>query len=93
MNGLRQAGIEGFRLRALHNLWVLLEEAREVTARLRNGSYPAWYETHLDNTIYLPLIRRAVAWRFGDRVYRDDTSSSPEATPEPERITHRGDAG
>lgn len=93
MNGLRQAGLEGFRLRALHNLWVLLEEAREVTARLSNGSYPAWYETHLDNTIYLPLIRRAVAWRFGDRVYRDDTPSSPEATPEPERIAHRGDAG
>lgn len=57
---LQASGRDGFSHRATHNLWVLLEEAALVEQRLADGSYPGWYEEHLDNTIYLPLIRQAL---------------------------------
>ena len=25
-----------------------------------NGSYPTWYQSHLDNSIYLPLIQQTL---------------------------------
>lgn len=62
--GLQAGGSSGFCNRATHNLWTLLEESREIQAHLSDNSYPDWYLTHLDNTIYLPLIRQLVAGRL-----------------------------
>lgn len=56
--GLKAKGMQGFCNRATHNLWVLLEESREIQAHLANGTYATWYSTHLDNSIYLPLIEQ-----------------------------------
>jgi len=64
--GLRANGLAGFCNRATHNLWVLLKEAGEVAAHLNNWTYAEWFATHLDNTIYLPLIRQALALRDGN---------------------------
>lgn len=61
--GLKASALTGFCNRATHNLWVLLEEAQAIETRLADGTYSAWYEGHLDNSIYLPLIRRALALR------------------------------
>lgn len=61
--GLRARGLAGFCNRAAHNLAVLLDEARAIERRLAEGSYEDWFEDHLDNSIYLPLIRRALSHR------------------------------
>lgn len=63
VDGLKATALAGFCNRATHNLWVLLEETREVERRLADSSYASWYESHLNNSIYLPLVRRALASR------------------------------
>lgn len=54
--GLQAGGSAGFCNRATHNLWTLLEEVRQIEDHLAADSYHSWYGTHLDNTIYRPLI-------------------------------------
>ncbi|MDJ1176942.1 hypothetical protein [Roseofilum capinflatum] len=59
LEGLRASGGYGFYNRATHNLWVLLEEARQIEEHLNIiGDYQTWYLEHLDNTIYRPLIQK-----------------------------------
>jgi 7-cyano-7-deazaguanine tRNA-ribosyltransferase len=58
IEGLRGGGIAGFCNRATHNLWTLLREAEQAEARLADGSYDGWYPSHLNNSVYLPLVRR-----------------------------------
>ena len=58
--GLQESGGAGFWNRATHNLWILLEEARLIEENLVVGTYKDWYVTHLDNTIYRPLIEQIV---------------------------------
>ncbi|MGH2517880.1 MAG: hypothetical protein ACRDHP_19715 [Ktedonobacterales bacterium] len=58
--GLKASGTDGFCNRATHNLWTLLDEARQIEDHLTSGTYVAWYPSHLDNTIYRPLIDQAV---------------------------------
>lgn len=60
ITGLRASGRAGFDHRATHNLWVLLQEAAAVETHLRDGSYAEWHTGHLDNSIYLPLIRETL---------------------------------
>jgi hypothetical protein len=55
---LQATGIRGFSHRATHNLWTLIEEARQINAHLTDGSYRTWYRDHLDNSIYLPLVEQ-----------------------------------
>lgn len=64
--GLQAGGSVGFCNRATHNLWTLLEETTEIEAHLADGTYADWYLTHLDNTIYLPLIKRLVDALLGE---------------------------
>jgi hypothetical protein len=63
LDGLKAVGRTGFDHRATHNLWVVLREATQVAARLADGTYAAWYSSHLDNSIYLPLVRETLAVR------------------------------
>lgn len=63
LGGLQAGGSAGFCHRATHNLWTLLEETAEIKNHLADGSYSDWYVRHLDNTIYLPLIKRLVDTR------------------------------
>ncbi len=58
--GLKANLIQGFCNRATHNLWVLLEENREIQKRIDDGTYPSWYKNHLDNSTYFTLIRQLV---------------------------------
>lgn len=58
LDGLKANLVHGFRNRATHNLWVLLEEARLIQEHLIAGDYKNWYSTHLDNTLYQPLIKQ-----------------------------------
>lgn len=53
---LESGGVQGAVHRAAHNLWVLLEEAAAIEEHRATGTYRAWYQQHLDNTIYRPLI-------------------------------------
>lgn len=57
LSGLQSSGIEGFCNRATHNLWVLLEETQQVLEHIQNDAYETWYEAHLDNSVYRPLIK------------------------------------
>jgi 7-cyano-7-deazaguanine tRNA-ribosyltransferase len=50
----------GFYNRATHNLWVLLEEINWIDEKIKSGTYADAYVTHLDNTIYRPLIDKLV---------------------------------
>lgn len=50
----------GFCNRATHNLWVILEEVKLIEKHIADGSYSEWYPTHLDNTVYRPLIDQLV---------------------------------
>jgi queuine/archaeosine tRNA-ribosyltransferase len=54
--GLTASKLEGFCHRATHNLWTLLEEARQIEAHLSGGTYLTWYPSHVVNPIYRPLI-------------------------------------
>ncbi len=63
IDGLKAGGQDGFCNRATHNLWTLLEEVSQIEQHLATGTYRDWYTTHLDNTIYRPLIDRLVAAR------------------------------
>lgn len=54
--GLQASGIDGFCNRATHNLWTLLEETRQIEDHLNQGTYETWYQEHIDNSIYRPLI-------------------------------------
>jgi len=59
LKGLKASGGDGFYNRATHNLWVLLEEARQIEEHLNViGDYETWYLEHLDNTTYRPLIHK-----------------------------------
>lgn len=61
LDGLKMSGGNGFYNRATHNLWVLLEEARQIEEHLNIiGDYEIWYQEHLDNTIYRPLIKELI---------------------------------
>jgi len=64
ITGLKARGTEGFCNRATHNLWVLLEEAEWISKRLKAGTYKRCYRRRLDNTIYTPLIKQALAQRI-----------------------------
>jgi 7-cyano-7-deazaguanine tRNA-ribosyltransferase len=57
-HGLKADGLSGFCNRATHNLWVLLEEARWMEKHLGADTYAANYRRRLDNSTYLPLIKR-----------------------------------
>ncbi len=59
--GLQISGMAGFCNRATHNLWTLLDEARQIDEHLAAGTYEAWYLGHVQNSTYLPLIQQAVA--------------------------------
>jgi hypothetical protein len=63
IRGLKKNGVDGFRNRATHNLWTLLEENRWVDQRLAEGTYREAYTHHLDNTIYRPLIDYLIGTR------------------------------
>jgi tRNA-guanine family transglycosylase len=54
--GLKAGKLAGFRHRATHNLWVLLEEARWIEEQIAGGTYETKYRSRLDNSIYRPLI-------------------------------------
>ena len=56
LDGLKEKGIEGFSKRATHNLWVLLDEAHLIEKSLDEGTYDDWYESHVENSTYKPLI-------------------------------------
>lgn len=53
---LQVSGMPGFCCRATHNLWTLLDEARQIDEHLVNGTYEAWYGQHVENSTYKPLI-------------------------------------
>jgi 7-cyano-7-deazaguanine tRNA-ribosyltransferase len=40
--GLKAEGVEGFSLRAVHNLWIVLEEAALIDKHLAKGDFAAW---------------------------------------------------
>ncbi len=54
--GLQAGAIQGFCNRATHNLWTLLDEAQQIEWHLADGTYEEWYERHVDNSTYRPLI-------------------------------------
>jgi hypothetical protein len=67
LEALQATGQHGFRHRATHNLWVLLEELAWIEATLREGTYAESWEDRLDNSIYRPLIRSTLAEGRGGR--------------------------
>ncbi|MEW5869059.1 MAG: hypothetical protein AB1894_07270 [Chloroflexota bacterium] len=56
VDGLKRGGLEGFCLRATHNLWTLLKEAEDIESHLQGGTYKNWYISHVENSTYRPLI-------------------------------------
>jgi 7-cyano-7-deazaguanine tRNA-ribosyltransferase len=60
LEGLKANRLYGFCNRATHNLWVLLEEALLIEQHLIAGDYADWYIEHVENSVYLPLIQKAM---------------------------------
>jgi hypothetical protein len=56
LEGLKAKKTFGFCNRATHNLWVLLDEARLIEKHLEQETYDDWYESHVENSTYKPLI-------------------------------------
>ena len=61
LDGLKTGGMAGFCYRAVHNLHVLLEEARWVAKHIAAGSYATNFRRRLDNSTYLPLVEKLLA--------------------------------
>ncbi|MFQ5580849.1 MAG: hypothetical protein ACE5FZ_09565, partial [Nitrospiria bacterium] len=57
---LQVSGMQGFCCRATHNLWTLLDEARQIDEHLAAGTYEVWYSKHVENSTYRPLIEYAL---------------------------------
>jgi 7-cyano-7-deazaguanine tRNA-ribosyltransferase len=55
--GLRANKLHGFRCRATHNLWILLEEGRWLGKHVPAATYARNYRKRVDNSIYRPLIK------------------------------------
>jgi hypothetical protein len=60
IRGLKASGLKGFCSRATHNLWVLLQEATWLQKHLRADTYLSNYRRRLDNSTYLPLIKKVL---------------------------------
>ena len=56
VDGLQAKKLHGFRCRATHNLWVLLEENAWLEQHLAEGDYETVYADRIDNSVYRPLI-------------------------------------
>ena len=67
IRGLKTDGLNGFCNRATHNLWVLLEEARWMEKHLRADTYENNYRRRLDNSTYLPLIKKVLELKNEER--------------------------
>jgi len=63
--GIKASGIKGFCNRAVHNLWVLLEEVRQIDEHLAAGTYETWYQAHIKNSVYRPLVEYTLKQRVG----------------------------
>jgi 7-cyano-7-deazaguanine tRNA-ribosyltransferase len=61
IDGLTASALFGFANRATHNLWILLEEANAIEEHIAAGTYGTWYTSHLDNSIYVPLVSHAMS--------------------------------
>jgi len=77
VRGLKADGVRGFRNRATHNLWTLLEEAKWIEENLAAGIYKEAYKEHLDNTIYRPLIEYLVNGLLKNQVSEKSKVRSP----------------
>ena len=75
-DSIRARGLAGASHRAVHNLWVLLNESRLIEEHLAAGTYRQWYRAHLDNTIYAPLITQVVQASLGSRARLSDVNVS-----------------
>lgn len=60
---LQVSGMQGFCCRATHNLWTLLDEARQIDEHLADGTYQDWYSQHVESSTYKPLIDYVLAHR------------------------------
>jgi tRNA-guanine family transglycosylase len=60
---LQVSGMQGFCCRATHNLWTLLDEARQIDEHLADGTYQDWYSHHVESSTYKPLIDYVLAQR------------------------------
>lgn len=54
--GLKAKKVQGFRCRAIHNLYILFQESKLIEQHLRRGDYADWYPNHLSNSIYKPIV-------------------------------------
>ncbi len=61
LNGLKKNKTEGFNNRAIHNLYILFEEVALIQRHLEKNSYETWYQKHLTNSIYKPLVDKILA--------------------------------
>jgi 7-cyano-7-deazaguanine tRNA-ribosyltransferase len=81
VEGLKASRLQGFCNRATHNLWTLLDEARQIEEHLADGTYETWYEEHVDNSIYRPLIDYVLRQRSDPR-HKDGGSAPGRVAPE-----------
>jgi tRNA-guanine family transglycosylase len=58
--GLKAPKSKGFHCRAIHNLYVLLEEKKLIEQHLKENTYLEWYQSHLSNSTYKPLIDKII---------------------------------
>ena len=76
----RGNGTSGFNKRAIHNLWTLLREAREVDERFERGEYGHWYRQHVSGNILIKLIEYSLNHTgnpIGEREQNEREQSQP----------------
>ncbi|MGI8467774.1 MAG: hypothetical protein ACR2N3_04910 [Pyrinomonadaceae bacterium] len=56
LDGLTTPASQGFRNRATHNLWTLLEEAKWISEKLDSGEYKHLYQERLEGSTYRQLV-------------------------------------
>lgn len=56
LDGLTRGAAAGFRNRAAHNLWTLLEEAKWIAEKLEKKEYKDFYRERLEGSTYRQLV-------------------------------------
>lgn len=79
--GLKARRLRGFRCRATHNLWILLEENRWLTKHISADTYARNYPRRVDNSVYRPIIEGLLELLKRDAISKANPDTQSRLAP------------
>lgn len=78
-DGLKANASFGFRNRATHNLWTLLQEQEWISKQLKEETYVENYKQHINNSIYSPLVDFLVQNQFPKQTIKNKLNGKKDS--------------